>query len=229
MLGALCQLLQPPLPTLAIHGARSNCAIDPGQAFSDLLTFIYKPVVITIKPQSQKLQRSIHTGWSCVLLLATATGFAMASDSFQALQHKIRADALEQQSALSSLQSWQAEIKAKDASLKTGAGKALPAPRNARPSTSASGPDQGNSSEPRATNTETKTGNSAADHTYDKGYKKWEKFTAVSVHSAAEGQDRGNANETLMICAFAGGRRPSFRYRAPCQQISVHINACFCC
>ena len=120
----------------------------------------------------------------------------MANTSFQALQHKIRADALEQQSALSSLQSWQAEIKAKDASLKSITTKAaLPQPRNARQSTDpASDATAAATTEQGAVSTPGKT--TAADHTYDKGYKKWERFEVVSCAAGFWHAVHGNAIET---------------------------------
>lgn len=96
-------------------------------------------------------------------------------DAFRAMQHRIRADALETSDALSSLRSWKSSIQAKDEALR-GRKAASPSTRNAVPSTASHGTGKAHSAgkarDPGAT---------AADHTYDKGYAKWESFDAVSA------------------------------------------------
>jgi hypothetical protein len=103
----------------------------------------------------------------------------MAGRAFQALQHKIRADALEQQTALSSIKSWQDSIKAKDASLKACISqKPVAPPRNGLPSTAASQPATPLSAT-KPTIGQPSVDKTAASHTYDKGYSKWESFDGV--------------------------------------------------
>ncbi|GLE04271.1 hypothetical protein PINS_up013182 [Pythium insidiosum] len=102
-----------------------------------------------------------------------------ATDVLQ-VQHQIRANAAELQDYFSDLYAWEKTVAKEEAARKqTKAATALPKPRNVNHRQSPVVATVSNQdASPKAKSTK------AADaHTYDKGYKKWEKFDVVRAHS----------------------------------------------
>jgi hypothetical protein len=126
-----------------------------------------------------------------------------------AAQVAIRQQAEEQQESLAELASWTTSIKKKDDKLRV-----VPSPvASTRPSVT--GPSSAVSRGPS---------NSAADHTYDRGYRKWETFD-VDAALGAEGNVGDTAQNPQMNSGIPASQRPqNAKPRAAVQKPVAVVN-----
>jgi tetratricopeptide (TPR) repeat protein len=102
----------------------------------------------------------------------------MAAADLVRIQAAVRAQGEEQADAMAGMREWMASIKSKDAQLRSVRSPSAPTPA---PRTPASAP----ATSPLAATAKEVSG-TAADHTYDKGYKRWEKFDVNEALEEAE-------------------------------------------
>jgi len=148
------------------------------------------------------------------------------ADDIIALQARIRIEAEQQQSALGDLVSWMGSIKKKDAKLAQQTRHTVGVPAASSPSGHASSPL---AAKPTAHSTaaplSAEKAASAAAHTYDKGYKRWEKFDVDAALAEAEGSARTDgrspvspaaaATATILPPTAAGGATAAVTVAAP--------------
>jgi tetratricopeptide (TPR) repeat protein len=113
------------------------------------------------------------------------------ADDIIALQARIRIEAEQQQSALGDLVSWMGSIKKKDTKLAQQTRRTVDVPAASSPSGHApSRPAAMPTSHSNPAPSSAEKATSAAAHTYDKGYKRWEKFDVDAALAEAEDSAR---------------------------------------
>lgn len=103
------------------------------------------------------------------------------------MQYRMRQQAMEQSDMLQGLGSWQAQMKKRDEEMRRAAKVATSAPIRGRGRTAPPPPP-----EPRAAKPAQGT---AARHTYDQGYKKWEDFDVDAALQADDREDEAAATD----------------------------------